>query len=157
MERSSQFTESSSKHSHSHSLPIRNPHAHLSPTERLERLMMFLEAQFGAENVEPIAVPKLLSKGAAAGSPLTIKNEEEDGASDSSENEDRELEALLRKELERLHKIGIPVPGVQIKVDKTIAKVWLETLEVECPSKVLEQRIRTVVERAVEVTAPLWS
>lgn len=115
---------------------------------------MFLEAQFGAENVTPIAVPKLSVKG-AVGSPSAIK-EDEDGASEGSEEEDRELEALQRKEIERLHKIGIPVPGVEIKVNNAVAKVWLEDLEVDGASRVLVERVRTVVERAVEVTAPLW-
>ncbi|KAL2075712.1 hypothetical protein VTL71DRAFT_655 [Oculimacula yallundae] len=146
--------QSSSKHSHSHELPTRNLHANLSSTERLERLFMFLEAQFGAENVTPIAIPKLALKG-ATGSPATIK-EDEDGASEGSEEEDRELEALQRKEIERLHKIGIPVPGVEIKVNNAVAKVWLEDLEVEGASRVLVERVRTVVERAVEITAPLW-
>ncbi|KAK2629260.1 hypothetical protein QTJ16_000080 [Diplocarpon rosae] len=145
---------SSGKHSHSHDSPARNPHSNLSPTERLERLFLFLEAQFGAENVTPIAVPKISAK-AALGSPSTIKEDEEAG-SEGSEEEERELEALRRKEIERLHKIGIPVPGVEIKVNNTVAKVWLEDLEVEGASRVLVERVRTVVERAVEVTAPLW-
>jgi len=48
------------------------------------------------------------------------------------------------------------VPGVEIKVDKNVAKVWLEDLSVECGNKILEDRVRRVVERAVEVTAPLF-
>ncbi|CZR57024.1 related to BRR5-component of pre-mRNA polyadenylation factor PF I [Phialocephala subalpina] len=144
--------QSSSKHSHSHALPERNPHANLSPTERLERLFMFLEAQFGADNVSPIAVPKQISK-AIARSPT----KGEDGESDASEEEDSQIEAMQRKEIERLHKIGIPVPGVEIRIGNMAAKVWLEDLEIECPSRVLAERVRTVVERAVEVTAPLWA
>lgn len=75
---------------------------------------------------------------------------------EGSEDDERELEALQNQEIERLHKIGIPVPGVEIKVDKMIAKVWLEDLEVESANKVFGDRVRAVVERAVEVTAPLW-
>ncbi|EHK99385.1 putative endoribonuclease YSH1 [Glarea lozoyensis 74030] len=116
--------QSSSKHPHTHALPSRNPHANLSPTERLERLFMFLEAQFGADNLTPIATPK--------------------------DGDDEE-------EIQRLHKIGIPVPGVEIKVDKMVAKVWLEDLEVECGNRVFGDRVKAVVERAVEVTAPLWA
>jgi len=59
-------------------------------------------------------------------------------------------------EIERLLGMGIPVPGVEIKVDKMLAKVWLEDLEVECANKVFGDRVRAVVERAVEVIAPLW-
>jgi cleavage and polyadenylation specificity factor subunit 3 len=36
------------------------------------------------------------------------------------------------------------------------AAVWLEDLEVECKNKVFADRVRAVVERAVEVAAPLW-
>lgn len=37
-----------------------------------------------------------------------------------------------------------------------VAKVWLEDLEVESANRVFGERVRAVVERAVEVTAPLW-
>lgn len=72
---------------------------------------------------------------------------------DEAEAERADLEA---EELERLHSIGIPVPGVEITVDKHVAKVWLETLEVECLYGVLRDRVKAVVERAVETVAPLW-
>ncbi|TAQ87405.1 hypothetical protein B7494_g4260 [Chlorociboria aeruginascens] len=137
--------QSSSKHNHSHSqtnpLPTRNLHSNLSPTERLERLFMFLEAQFGSDNLTPIPVPK--------SSPLALKPDEDD-------TDDEELALQQREEIERLHKIGIPVPGIEIKVDKMVAKVWLEDLEVECANRVFGDRVRAVMERAVEVTAPLW-
>jgi cleavage and polyadenylation specificity factor subunit 3 len=111
---------------------------------------MFLEAQFGADNLTPIAIPKLPTNALPSpDSPSAMK----DG---DSEDEEGEMEAMQRKEIERLHKIGIPVPGVEIKVDKMVAKVWLEDLEVECANKVFGDRVRAVVERAVEVTAPLW-
>ncbi|TGJ80445.1 hypothetical protein E0Z10_g8317 [Xylaria hypoxylon] len=156
--------KSASKHSHSHDheLPLRNPHASLTPQERLERLFLFLEAQFGADAVTPVATPKL--------PPLTKdkkprKTGEGDGAdsdasmelSDDEEEEERLLELRQKTELERLHKIGIPVPGITITVDKLVATVWLEDLEVECGQKVLADRVKAVVERAVEVTAPLWA
>lgn len=154
-----QLLGSASKNPHSHALPARNPHANLTPAERLERLFMFLEAQFGADAVSPIAIPKL--------PPLTKdkkpKDEDDDAASDASmelsddgEEEERLLELRQKTELERLHKIGIPVPGVSIKVDKMVATVWLEDLEVECNHKAFADRVKAVVERAVEVTAPLW-
>jgi cleavage and polyadenylation specificity factor subunit 3 len=68
----------------------------------------------------------------------------------------QERERQQQAELARLHKLGIPVPGVRIRVDKMEASVWLEELEVECGNKVFADRVRAVVERAVEVTAPLW-
>jgi cleavage and polyadenylation specificity factor subunit 3 len=115
---------------------------------------MFLEAQFGADNIVPIAIPKVTTK--RLPTPPTIKNDEE-GEPESAKDEDEELEALQRQEIERLHKIGIPVPGVEIKVDKMVAKVWLEDLEVECANRVFGDRVRAVVERGAEVTAPLWA
>ncbi|KAK4662492.1 endoribonuclease ysh1 [Podospora pseudopauciseta] len=154
---------SKNPHSHSHSfnLPVRNLHSNLSATERLERLMFFLEAQFGADNVSLITEPKL--------SPVPppqpkIKSsegddEEADASMDVSEDEEHGATQLAQRreaELARLHKLGIPVPGVNIRVDKMEAKVWLEGLEIECGNKVFGDRVRAVVERAVEVTAPLW-
>ena len=82
-----------------------------------------------------------------------------DAPMDVSEDEDDEAKVLAARqkaELERLHRMGIPVPGILIKVDKMEAKVWLEDLEIECAQKVFADRVRAVVERAVEVTAPLW-
>lgn len=123
--------------------------------------MLFLEAQFGADNVSPIAEPKL--------SPVPppkpkIKSsegddEEADASMDVSEDEEHGATQLAQRreaELARLHKLGIPVPGINIRVDKMEAKVWLEGLEIECGNKVFGDRVRAVVERAVEVTAPLW-
>ncbi|KAI1388214.1 beta-lactamase-like protein [Hypoxylon trugodes] len=153
---------SASKHSHSHELPARNPHAKLNPQERLERLFLFLEAQFGADALSPVATPKLppLVKDKK---PKKSEDDDDDAASDASmelsddgEEEERLLQLRQQTELERLHKIGIPVPGVAIKVDKMVATIWLEDLEVECSQKAFADRVKAVVERAIEVTAPLW-
>ena len=114
---------------------------------------MFLEAQFGAENLTPIAIPRYPSSGLPSSSPSAIKADDEEG----SEEDEAEREAIQSQEIERLHKFGIPVPGVEIKVDKMVAKVWLEDLEVECVNRVFGDRVRAVVERAVEITAPLWA
>jgi cleavage and polyadenylation specificity factor subunit 3 len=122
---------------------------------------MFLEAQFGGDNVNPIAEPKLPKDDS---SPKQIKEKAEDGegsdasmeVSDDEDEEERKLKLRQHAELERLHRLGIPVPGVAIKVDKMEATVWLEDLEVECKNKVFADRVRAVVERAVEVSAPLW-
>lgn len=162
---------SSQKHSHSHDhghaeLPPRNPHANLTPEERLERLFMFLEAQFGADNVSPIEEPKLppvpkdtkkkeLTDG--NGGDSSMEDAPDGEGNEEEDEEERELEARKKAELERLHRLGIPVPGVAIKVDKMAAKVWLEALEVECGHKAFADRVRSVVDRAVEITAPLWA
>lgn len=143
-----QHPESSQSHKHTHGK--RNPHANVSCDERFSRLCMFLEAQFGPD-IKPITRPRLTLKGAKPSIDADgIKNEpEEDGVED-------DLEDLEAEEMERLHSIGIPVPGVEIRVEKYVAKIWLETLEVECAWSVLRDRVKAVVERAVETVAPLW-
>ncbi|UNI20163.1 endoribonuclease ysh1 [Purpureocillium takamizusanense] len=85
------------------------------------------------------------------------KDNADPDAMDEDTNADSELEQRRSREIQRLHKLGIPVPGVRIKVDKMEATVWLEDLEVECNNKVFADRVRAVMERAVEVTAPLWA
>ncbi|KAI5462252.1 beta-lactamase-like protein [Mariannaea sp. PMI_226] len=143
---------SSAKHSHTHELPAKNPHRTPNPEQRLERLLWFLEAQFGQDNVAPVAVPKL--------PPVDEKAqdaEDEDAMQVGEDGEgSAEIEERQQKEIARLHKLGIPVPGISIKVDRMAATVWLEDLEVECTNKIFADRVRAVVERAVEVTAPLW-
>lgn len=105
---------------------------------------MFLESQFGPA-VAPITRPRLSQGGGAS-----------DAITSSPSDEDDYLSPLESAELKRLHSLGIPVPGVEIRVDKHVAKVWLETLEVECANAVLRDRVRAIVERAVETIAPLW-
>ena len=144
-------TDSSKQHSHSHDHTPKNPHADITPDERLSRLCMFLEAQFGPA-VTPIQKPKIASK-------HLDDRKEANGvkAEPTDDNDADELAELEAEELERLHDLGIPVPGLEIRMDKYVAKVWLETLEVECASQVFAQRVRAVVERAAETVAPLWS
>ena len=118
----------------------KNPFANVRPEEKLNRLFMFLEAQFGEAAITPISQPKLPQTNGDAGA-------------DADEVDD---EKAVAAELARLHALGIPVPGLEIKVDARVAKVWLEELEVECANKTLGDRVRAVVERAVETVAPLW-
>jgi cleavage and polyadenylation specificity factor subunit 3 len=108
---------------------------------------MFIEAQFGADALTPIAEPRLPRSAEAV-----IKAS--DSSSESDESDD--LEKAQKLELERLHRLGIPVPGIEIKVDKMVAKVWLEDLEVECSNRVFAERVKVILERATEVVAPLW-
>lgn len=77
--------------------------------------------------------------------------------SEASSDDDEDIDEMEAEEMARLHSLGIPVPGLEIKVDKMIARLWLETLEVECVNKLLGDRVRAVVERAVETVAPLWT
>ncbi|KAK3665478.1 endoribonuclease ysh1 [Elasticomyces elasticus] len=117
----------------------RNPLADVTAEERLSRLFMFLEAQFGEDAISPVATPRFVAS---------------NGHSGGEDGEDEGKVAAL--ELARLHDLGIPVPGLEIKVDKHVAKVWLEGLEVECGNKTLGDRVRAVVERACGTLAPLW-
>ena len=139
------------QHGHGH----KNPHANVTPEERFSRLCMFLEAQFGS-SIRPITKPKipleLLKPLQAALRNPAVKEEPMD---DEGGIDDETREHIEEEELARLHGVGIPVPGVEITVDKNIAKVWLETLEVECANGVLRDRVKAVVERAVETIAPL--
>ena len=142
---------------------MRNLHAHITPEEQFSRLCMFLEAQFGADNVSPIAEPRLPEEeDDDEGSKELIDSAAEDTKDEDANSEsansaaDEKRQERVRRELERLHAAGIPVPGVLVKVDKLEAKVWLDDLEIECAQRVFADRVRAVVERAVELTAPLW-
>ena len=111
--------------------------AALTPQERLNRLLMFLESQFGPPAITPLATPK-----------LQLENDFYD------EGVDREKAEAA--ELARLHGLGLPVPGLEVRVDKQVARVWLERLEVECGNKTLGDRVRAVVERGVETVGGGW-
>ena len=144
--------QSSNNHLHTDHHKGPNPHANVPPEERFSRLCMFLEAQFGP-TVAPITRPRLNfipSKAKVDINGIKVEPEEEE----TGEDEMKDFEA---EEMERLHSIGIPVPGVEIMVDKLVAKVWLDTLEVECASVVLKDRVKAIVERATETVAPLWN
>ncbi|KAJ5901504.1 Endoribonuclease ysh1 [Penicillium taxi] len=123
-----------------------NPHSHLDAEDRLARLLMMLEAQFGS-NIAPIERPRipadLIDGNAGDEQPENVKEER--------------IADIESAELDRLLALGIPVPGIEIQVDKHVARVWLETLEVECASPILRDRVRIVVERAVETVSGLWA
>ena len=135
-----------------------NPHAYLGPEERLSRLLMVLEAQFGSQ-VTPIKRPRIgadtLSNGTASEQPETTDTT--GGKEKVVDGDDGPMSELEMAELARLQSAGIPVPGIEIRVDKHVARVWLETLEVECANSVLRDRVRILVERAVETVAGMWA
>ena len=143
--------QSSRNHDHQYPFEHRNPHADVTPEERFLRLCMFLEAQFGPL-VSPIKRPKIVKKLPEVKSENGIKQEE----TEEAELDEADMADLEAEEMERLHSVGIPVPGVEIKVDKNVAQIWLETLEVECTNNILRDRVKAVVDRAVETVAPLW-
>lgn len=150
------IAESSRQHSHSHSHahpekpkePKHHPHATPDASTRLARLLLFLEAQFGEEAVSPIPYPR----SSAANPANTTNGTSEPEVMDTS----GEISAEDKAELKRLHNLGIPVPGIEIKFDRFVAKVWLEDLDVECANNALKARVRAVVERGVETVSGLW-
>jgi cleavage and polyadenylation specificity factor subunit 3 len=125
----------------------------LDPKERLSRLFMLLEAQFG-NDVTPINTLRKPPQNAGPTPPPDGETPDDDGAK-KEEMTDEETQ----KALERLYNIGIPVPGISINVGGQIVRVWLEDMSVEsvtAKSAVLRQRVEMVVREAVECVAPLW-
>lgn len=120
---------------------------------------MFLEAQFGP-NITPIAHPRLTTTTtittASAPSTPSATPAKASIAADPEPVEEPQFSPAERAELRRLHGLGIPVPGVEIRFDNHVARVWLEDLAVECKSAALRDRVRAVVERAVETVSGLW-
>ncbi|RDK43477.1 hypothetical protein M752DRAFT_283179 [Aspergillus phoenicis ATCC 13157] len=142
---------------HAHQIP--NPHSNVGPEERFRRLLMMLQAQFGSE-ITAIERPRLPPNSITNGT--TNKVDSDDMSTPVKEEEEEEededdLTALEAAEISRLHALGIPFPGLEIKVDKHIARIWLEDLEVECANPALRDRVRVVVERAVETVASMWA
>jgi cleavage and polyadenylation specificity factor subunit 3 len=126
---------------------------------------MMLEAQFGSD-IAPIERPRLppnqFTNGAAkneVSTPMSVKNESDTAEQmpDEEDEDDDTMAELEAAELARLNALGIPVPGIEIRVDKHVARVWLEDFEVECANPVLRDRVRVVIERAVETVASMWT
>jgi cleavage and polyadenylation specificity factor subunit 3 len=148
-----------------------HPHRTTDPSTRLARLFLFLEAQFGEEAVRPITLPRNSTTTATAnGTPAANPDSMDTSTPDDAKSQepfsvaalpppiapDDQLSAEDKAELKRLHNLGIPVPGVEIKFDKWVAKVWLEDLDVECANNALRARVKAVVERGVETVSGLW-
>lgn len=127
---------------------------------------MILEAQFGS-NIAPIERPRLptetFDSAVKNGIPASDHNKHGSNVADLNlesnvNGEDKEkLAEVEAAEIARLRSLGIPVPGIEIKVDKHIARIWLEHLEVECSYPTLKDRVRVVVERAVETVSGMWT
>ncbi|KAL2871785.1 cleavage polyadenylation factor subunit YSH1 [Aspergillus lucknowensis] len=161
VESSPASVKQSAKHKHHHhhhddlALDLTNPHAAQGAEERFARLLMMLEAQFGSD-IAPIEQPRLSSTSSNTAND-TAKTESDPSAEAKGSQEGATTANLEAAELARLQALGIPVPGIEIKVDKHVARVWLENLEVECANAVLRDRVRVVIERAVETVASMWS
>ena len=121
------YSSSKSHHQHGHQtngdVKPSSQHANLTPQDRFSRLCLFLEEQFG-DNVAPIEKPRIRH---LADSKENLKPEPV--LKQESESEDEEdLEQQEVAERARLAAIGLPVPGLEIKVDKHVARLWLENL-----------------------------
>lgn len=121
---------------------------------------MMLEAQFGSD-ISPIERPRLPTE--VTNTYLKKESESESATPEIKQETDQETQDSERladfeeAELARLQALGIPVPGIEIKADKHVARVWLEDLEVECTNAVMRDRVRVVIERAVETVASMWT
>lgn len=151
---------SSSKATHSHHGheqksglgKLQNEHAKISSQDRFSRLCMFLEEQFG-DSISPIETPRMRSQGDHEAPSLADDAAKKEELSD----DEADSEGAEAAERARLAALGIPVPGLEIHFDKHVAKLWLENLDVECANGVLRDRVKAVIERAVETIAPLWT
>ena len=121
--------------------PERNPHAALSPETQFARLLLFLEAQFGADAIEPLAPNNLPTPSPEPDA--TVENAMTDGQ-----------EVARRNLLDQLPP-GVP-PALKIRVAPHEALVWLRDARVECKHVSTRARIQAVVERAMETVAPVW-
>lgn len=124
---------------------------------------MMLEAQFGSD-ITPIERPRLLSdpptNGLKSDRSTPIIKPDPDATEETPEvkkDEDEQTAEVEAAELARLRALGIPFPGVEIKVDKHVAKVWLEDMDVECANAIVKDRVRVVLERAAETVAGMWT
>ncbi|KAK1138486.1 endoribonuclease ysh1 [Aspergillus melleus] len=150
-------------HDHHGELELPNPHSQVDAEERFTRLLMMLEAQFGSD-ISPIErprLPKQPANGAAKNETSTPTAKPDPDSTEQTPNSETSDDTSTAKaelaELARLQALGIPVPGIEIKVDKHVARVWLEDLEVECANAVMRDRVRVVIERAVETVANMWT
>jgi cleavage and polyadenylation specificity factor subunit 3 len=109
--------------------------------------------QFGAA-VTPITHPRLPNTPPAT-PPEPTKPAAVSVAGGPTEDAAESFTPAEQAELDRLHGLGIPVPGLEIHFGAQTARVWLEKLEVECQSAPLRDRVRAVVGRAVETVAPV--
>jgi cleavage and polyadenylation specificity factor subunit 3 len=139
--------QSSSSHSHSHEnsetalqRKADDLRKQRDPKEKMSRLLLLLESQFG-QTITPITTPPPPKNTAITPPP--------DEDVDMSEKE-------IQSALERLERLGVPVPGVEINVNGQTATVWLEDMSVESKSAVLRGRVEAVVKEAFEGVAELW-
>ncbi|RPB20469.1 Metallo-hydrolase/oxidoreductase [Terfezia boudieri ATCC MYA-4762] len=161
---------SSKSHSHAHAdededdgyepsleeIPSASAHAHISPQTRLERILHSLEEQFG-DCVTPIEDLTLLPPSYLPSTNTKTITDGEDvkKEEDGDEMDTKTREIAIEAARKRLAKLGLTCPGVEVRVDEHVAKVWFEGLDVECKLDSLRMRLKTLVERAVEGVAPL--
>jgi cleavage and polyadenylation specificity factor subunit 3 len=146
-------------HSHSHShqsttktTPTSADTILSSSQSRLDTVLAFLQDQFGPGSISLIDTPKPKRMPPAAAT--------DDKPADSGDTPDTDMDTgggtEAEVELARLRATGVPVPGIRIAIDKIEATVWLEQLEVECGNKAFGDRVRAVLERALDMVDGAW-
>ena len=151
--------ESSQSYSHSHSHNKGDAAASIRGEERFSQFCMLLESQFSG-SITPIKKPQLFEKRSESPKSMVDKTEIKDEPVEDSlgagADEEEDLAELEAEEMDRLHGIGLPVPGLEIQVDKHVATIWLETLEVDCLNGVVRDRVKAGIEQTVESMASFW-
>ena len=153
--------ESCQSHRPSHNHNKVNAAEIIRGEERFSQFCLLLESHFsGSGSINPVNKPQLFAKPIESSKPIVDKAEDEGGSIKEDEgagtDEDEDLAELEAEEMDRLHSIGLPVPGLEVRVDKHAATVWLETLEVDCPNGVVRDRVKAGVEQTVESMASFW-
>ncbi|KAF2673569.1 Endoribonuclease ysh-1 [Microthyrium microscopicum] len=116
---------SASPHAHHHD--EHNPHTTRDPADKLARLLLLLENQFGDSAITPIIATPAGDDSASAST----------WASLTSSTADKDE------------------PGLEIRIAPFVARVWLRELRVECSNGALRARVQAVVERACETVASM--
>jgi Pre-mRNA 3'-end-processing endonuclease polyadenylation factor C-term len=111
-------------HNHHHHLPSHNPHTIVTtPEQKLSRLLLLLENQFG-DAIVPINIT------------------DENGGTDTSGIPNGSGNGVETTQ-----------PGLEISVPPHTARVRLMDLHVECKNPALRSRVQAVVEKACETVA----
>jgi cleavage and polyadenylation specificity factor subunit 3 len=118
-------------------------------------LFLLLEEQFAPTESDPDSVI----------SPLTtprLPQELLPPAETDQTSQEKALAQAQHSELERLHSLGFPVPGLEIKAGGSVAKLWFGQneaglgLEIETGARALKARVQAVVEKVGDGVGWMW-
>ena len=152
--------ESSQSHSHSHNHNENNVAKKIRGEERFSQFCLLLESHFKGP-ITPVSKPRLFAKSSEPPESAIEKVEVNDRSIENDQgvemDEEEDIAELEAEEMDRLHGIGLPVPGLELQVDKHVATIWLETLEVDCLNGVVRDRVKAGIEQTIESMASFWS